>query len=135
MKAYFLGCAVALLASTQAMAATVAAEAFSRGNCRAYIPGYGYGWYNESISYDALTGTHYNLFAKSSQTNRRGVPARSNQSNNPAGYRVRAGYVDPISDPTFWYITGAHRETLDSGRIVSFNTSATDCNLHPGQFL
>ena len=24
----------------------------------AYIPSFGYGWYNESISYDALTGVH-----------------------------------------------------------------------------
>ncbi|MFX6811588.1 hypothetical protein ABTH44_18235, partial [Acinetobacter baumannii] len=30
-------------------AATVPAEAFSRANCKFYVPGFGYGWYNESI--------------------------------------------------------------------------------------
>ena len=33
----------------------------------AYIPSFGYGWYNESISYDALTGVHKNLYAKTDQ--------------------------------------------------------------------
>ena len=33
----------------------------------AYIPSFGYGWYNESISYDALTGVHKNLYVKTDQ--------------------------------------------------------------------
>lgn len=40
--------------SASPYAATVPAEAFSRANCEAYIPSFGYGWYNESRTYAVL---------------------------------------------------------------------------------
>ena len=66
----------------------------------AYIPSFGYGWYNESISYDALTGVHKNLYAKTDQKATNGNQ-RTDNSSNPSGYRVRAGFVDPKSDKRF----------------------------------
>ncbi len=94
----FLGLISFVSASTYA--ATVPAEAFSRANCEAYIPSFGYGWYNESISYDALTGVHKNLYAKTDQKATNGNQ-RTDNSSNPSGYRVRAGFVDPKSDKRF----------------------------------
>lgn len=115
-------------------AATVPAEAFSRANCKFYVPGFGYGWYNESISYDALTGVHKNMYAKTDQKATNGNQ-RTDNSSNPSGYRVRAGFVDPTSDTRFWNVSGTHYETLDSGRAVSQYSSAKDCNGEIGQFL
>ena len=66
----------------------------------AYIPSFGYGWYNESICYDALTGVHKNLYAKTDQKATNGNQ-RTDNSSNPSGYRVRAGFVDPKSDKRF----------------------------------
>lgn len=66
----------------------------------AYIPSFGYGWYNESISYDALTGVHKNLYVKTDQKATNGNQ-RTDNSSNPSGYRVRAGFVDPKSDKRF----------------------------------
>ncbi|APJ20455.1 MULTISPECIES: hypothetical protein [Acinetobacter] len=120
--------------SASPYAATVPAEAFSRANCEAYIPSFGYGWYNESISYDALTGVHKNLYAKTDQKATNGNQ-RTDNSSNPSGYRVRAGFVDPKSDKRFWNVSGTHYETLDNGRAVSQYTSAKDCNFKFGQFL
>ncbi len=128
----FLGLISFVSASTYA--ATVPAEAFSRANCEAYIPNFGYGWYNESISYDALTGVHKNLYAKTDQKATNGNQ-RTDNSSNPSGYRVRAGFVDPKSDKRFWNVSGTHYETLDNGRAVSQYTSAKDCNFKFGQFL
>lgn len=130
----FFGLTLIGLMSTVTYSATVPAEAFSRGNCKIYIPGFGYGWYNESISYDALTGVHKNMYAKTDQKATNGNQ-RTDNSSNPSGYRVRAGYVDPTSDTRFWNVSGTHYETLDNGRAVSQYSYAKDCNGKLGQFL
>lgn len=128
--------ALATLFSSPVYAATVPADTFSRANCEVAIPwpDLGYGYYNESISFDSLTGVHKNLLVKTSQTSNKGL-SRATQSSNPSGYRARAGYVDKISDTNYWNVQGSHYETLDSGRAVSFYTSATTCNHRLGQYL
>ncbi len=135
MKRLLYGFVIAFAFFTlNANSATVAAEAFSRGNCKVYIPSYGYGWFNESISYDALTGQHtMGVSTNQKATNRNTL--RNRDTGNLRGYKARAGYVDNPSDPTFWVVNGAHRETLDNSRKIYFNTTARDCNLHFGQFL
>ncbi|ENX05787.1 MULTISPECIES: hypothetical protein [Acinetobacter] len=123
-----------IVATPCVFSATVPAETFSRGNCKFYVPKIGYGWYNESISYDALTGKHKNMYAKTDQKATNGN-IRTDHSSNPDGYRVRAGFVDPTTDNRFWNVSGTHYETLDSGRAVSQYTSAKDCNGKIGQIL
>ncbi|WP_352311038.1 hypothetical protein [Psychrobacter sp. W2-37-MNA-CIBAN-0211] len=135
MKKILYGCIVASTFLTlNAHSATVPAEAFSRANCKVYIPTLGYGWYNESISYDALTGQHRMGVATDQKATNRNA-SRNTDSGNLLGRRARAGYVDNSSDSTFWNVNGYHRETLDNGRKLYFNTAARDCNLHFGQFL
>ncbi|MGN5765668.1 hypothetical protein ACNQO6_15135 [Acinetobacter calcoaceticus] len=123
-----------ILSAPSVFSATVPAEAFSRSNCKFYVPKIGYGWYNESISYDALTGQHKNMYAKTVQKATNGN-TRTDNSSIPEGYRVRAGFVDPTTDARFWQVSGTHYETLDSGRAVSQYTSAKDCNGKIGQIL
>ncbi|ENW81282.1 hypothetical protein F909_02573 [Acinetobacter sp. ANC 3929] len=131
-KILFTTCLV--FSASSVFSATVPAEAFSRANCKFFVPGFGYGWYNESISYDALTGQHKNMYAKTDQKATNGN-TRTDNSSNPSGYRVRAGFVDPTADTRFWNVSGTHYETLDSGRAVSQYSSAKDCNGKIGQFL
>lgn len=132
-----LVCSIAIasaLLTFHANASTVPAEAFSRANCKVYIPTLGYGFYNESISYDAFTGQHkMGVSTNQKATNRNAT--RNTDSGNVVGRRARAGYVDNSSDSTFWNVNGYHRETLDNGRKLYFNTAARDCNLRFGQFL
>lgn len=123
-----------VLSTTHVFAATIPAEAFSRGNCKFALPDLGYGWYNESISYDGFNGLHKNMQVKTEQKATNGNQ-RTKSDSNPSGYRVRAGYVDDINDTRFWTVSGTHYETLDSGRTVSQYSYASDCNGKLSQFI
>lgn len=115
--------------SLQSYSATVPAQAFSRANCLAYIPTFGYGKYNESISYDLLTGDHRMGVASKQKESRTGV-IRQRDSGDILGKRARAAYLDDSKDPRYWVVNGFHRETLDNSRKVYINTVAQGCNVH-----
>lgn len=123
-----------ILTAPAGFSATVPAEVFSRANCKFYIPKTGYGWYNESISYDALSSQHKNMHTKTEQKANTGN-TRTENSNTSESYRAKAGFMDPSTDTKFWNVTGTHYETLDSGRAVSQYTAAKDCNGKIGQVL
>ena len=125
--------------SLNSYSATIPAQTFSRANCKVYIPSFGYGYYNESISYDVLTkdlltGSNHKMGVATKQKESRTGAIRQQDSGDVLGKRARAGYVDSPSDPRFWVVNGYHRETLDNGRKVYVNTVAQDCNLHFDQF-
>lgn len=52
------------------------------------------------LYYSHITGVHKNLYAKTDQKATNGNQ-RTDNSSNPSGYRVRAGFVDPKSDKRF----------------------------------
>ncbi|MBP2604533.1 hypothetical protein [Acinetobacter calcoaceticus] len=126
--------AVALSTVNQfSTAATVPAQTFSRANCTFAWPGMGSGYFNESISYDALTGSH-NMSATTSQI-ANNSNTRGKTGYQPNGYRAYAGYTDPFSDTRKWTVSGSHYEVLNNGSVVRSNSRATTCNIDISQFL
>lgn len=114
--------------------ATKPAQAFSRANCEAYIPSFGWKLFNESVSYDAFKGKHYmGVVSKQKRQNNHKI-TRQADSGNHYGYRARAGFEDDRKSMVRWIVNGYHRETLDNGKKVYVNTVATGCNLAFDQF-
>ncbi len=69
----------------------------------AYIPSFGYGWYNGSISYDALTGVqHKNRYM---QKQIKKLLMATNEKNiiqvTQVGMVLEQGLFDPKSDKRF----------------------------------
>lgn len=137
MNVYFkyIALTTGLFLSSQAFSATVPAQTFSRANCKFLIPapGLGYGYYNESVSFDLTTGNH-KMGVATKQKEKLTNVTRQKDSGNVVGKRARAGYVDDSNDKRFWTVNGYHRETLDNGKKVYVNTVAQGCNLAIDQF-
>lgn len=112
--------------TTEAFSAVTRAQAFSRANCHEPVS------FNESISYDLLTGIHKEMLVRTIQNSTCGK-YRELPGYNSAGFRVRAGFVDLV-DSTVWAVKGVHQELLDNGTISRATTSATDCNLELDQW-
>ena len=126
---------VIICQTSSVMAATKAAQTFSRGNC-----GVGWkntsliGWWNESVSYDGFKGTH-NMSVQSVQTTSSGVKRTIPKHSQTAGYRVYSGVTDPNSDKRVWTVRGTHSEILNDRSVVNSNTTATTCNIDVSQFV
>lgn len=120
--------------STSTIAATKAAQTFSRGNCGVGWNNTGTGWWNESISYDGFKGTH-NMSVQSNQIDSKGIKRSIPKHSQTAGYRVYSGITDPQSDKRVWTVRGTHSEILNDRTVVNSNSYATTCNIDISQFV